>query len=208
MVEGDQALQVEVGEDVPVQHQEIAVANVRLDIFNRAGSAQGLVLGNVSDLEPEIRAVAKIRLDAVGKVAHGKDDLTDAVVPEPVQHIGDKRLIGQGHHRLGRSQRERAQARALAANEYDCFQKSSLRSGMLYGRNRGARERSGSAANLSRLDSITSTVNPSAALRRQLSGNGVINIAFPGAVHLAHGHDYKGEGVWRAGIGAQAHVCL
>ena len=88
-------------------------------VAHRTGGAERRVLGRVPHGDTEVGAVAEVVADLVGEERDGHHDLVEAVQREQVDDVLHHRLVGQGHHRLGRVAGERTQAGALTAGEDD-----------------------------------------------------------------------------------------
>jgi len=105
--------EVEVGEDVPVQHEHVRVVEEVLGVGDRAGGAERLRIDDVPHLESPRGAVAEVLLDLARAVAAREHDAPHAgalqVVHLPLHE-------GQPHerqHRLGQRVGEGAHARAV-----------------------------------------------------------------------------------------------
>ena len=84
---------------------------------DRARGAERLVLLDVADRRPARDRVAERRAQVLGPEAAGHDHLVDPVAAEPVDHVADERAVDERQRRLRLGQRQRPQARALAADE-------------------------------------------------------------------------------------------
>ena len=112
----DLGRQVDVGEDVAVEHQE-AVVEQRLGVLERAAGAERRRLLDVAQLDAEGAAVAEHVAHAGGHVPAGDDDVVDAVRAQPVEHEGDEGPVDERDDRLGDRRGQRAQPRAFAARQ-------------------------------------------------------------------------------------------
>ena len=112
----DLGAEVDVGEDVAVEHEE-AVVEQRLGELQRAAGAERLGLLDVAQAHAERRAVAEHVAHAGGHVPAGHDDVVDAVAAQPVEHEGDERPVDERDDRLGHGGGQRPQPRALAAGQ-------------------------------------------------------------------------------------------
>jgi hypothetical protein len=113
------------GEDVAVEDEDGVVGpalQVLGHVADRAAGAQRDVLGGVDQLDAEARAVAEVVEEHLGLVRRAEHDARDAGLAGARDLVLGARDAGHGQHRLGRGDGERAQTRALAADEEDCFQ--------------------------------------------------------------------------------------
>ena len=99
-------------------HHERRVAEERLGGQHRVGEPGRLVLDDVGDPHPELRAVAGRLADLVAGLGGDDDpDLADARVGHRLDAVEEHRLVGDRHELLGRRVRDRPQARAAPARE-------------------------------------------------------------------------------------------
>ena len=117
-MERDQVAEVEGGEHVAVAHDEALVEPLGGEA-DRAGGTERVVLHRVAQHEVAEAALGEVRLERVGQVAERQHDLVDAVARQPRELALEERLVGDRQQRLGRGVGERAQPRALAADEDD-----------------------------------------------------------------------------------------
>src|SRR5262249_51899256 len=125
------AVQVELGrdvvtgQDVPVEDDDRVVgagAQPLSGIADRPAGTERLLLVNVGDLEAEFGPVAEPFREHLRAVGRGQDHMSDAGLRrlrELMREEGDSRGWQQV---LRRRQGERAKARAVTADEEDCFQ--------------------------------------------------------------------------------------
>ena len=92
--------EVDVGEDVAVEHQEALVEQV-LGELQRAAGAERPRLLDVAQPHAEAAAVAEHGAHAVGHVAARHHHVVDAVAAQPVEHEADERPVDERHDRLG-----------------------------------------------------------------------------------------------------------
>ena len=116
LVLGELRIEIDVGEDVAVQHQEALVEQVPGEP-QRAAGPERVGLLDVTDAYPELLPVAQHAPHAVGHEPARQDHLVDAVPSEPVDHERDVRAVGQRDDRLGDRRGQRPQPRSLAAGE-------------------------------------------------------------------------------------------
>ena len=110
------AVDVEVGEDVAVEHQEALVEQV-LGELQRPARAERLGLLDVAQPHAVRAAVAEHVADAAGEEAAGHDHVVHAVAAQPLEHEGDERAVDERHDRLRDRRGQRPQPRPLAAGE-------------------------------------------------------------------------------------------
>ena len=116
LVLGDLGGEVEVGQDVAVEHQEALVEEV-LGVLQRAGGSARLGLLDEAQPQPVLRAVAEHVAHGGGQEAARHDDVVDAVAGQPLEHVGDERAVDERDDGLGDGRGQRPQARPLAADE-------------------------------------------------------------------------------------------
>ena len=116
LVLGDLRAQVDVREHVAVEHQEALVEH-RLGELQRAGRAARVGLLDEAQADPQPGAVAEHVAHARREKAAGHDHVVDPVLAQPLEHERDERPVDQRHDGLGHGRGQRAQPRALAADE-------------------------------------------------------------------------------------------
>ncbi len=124
LVGGDEGRDVEPGEDVAVEDEDGVVGpgvEPVGDVADGAAGAEGLLLGDVLEVEPEVGAVTEVRLEDLGEVRGGHHHVFDAGGAGAGQLVGEEGDARGGHHRLRRAHRERPQPGALAADQEDRF---------------------------------------------------------------------------------------
>ena len=84
-----------------------------------AGGVERLGLDRVGEPHARARAFGEGGDERVGPVAHRQHDLVDAVAGEVGDDPLDHRHLGDRQHRLGRRERQRPEAGAVAADEDD-----------------------------------------------------------------------------------------
>ena len=116
LVLGDLRAEVEVGEDVAVEHEEALVEEV-LGVLQRARGAARLGLLDEAQPDAELRPVAEHVAHAGGEEAARHDHVVDAVAAQPLEHVDDERPVDERHDRLGDGRRQGPQSRPLPAHE-------------------------------------------------------------------------------------------
>src|SRR5436190_15417907 len=114
----DLGAEVQIGEDVAVEHHEALVEH-RLGELQRPRRPARFGLLDEAQAQAHGGAVTKHVAHAGGQKAARHDHVIDAVPAEPLEHEGDEGTVHQRHHRLGNGGGERAQAFALAPHEND-----------------------------------------------------------------------------------------
>jgi hypothetical protein len=110
--------QVEIREDVAVQHHEPLTEQALVGGEpDRARRAQRLVLLNVGDRGAARDLVAQRAAQVLRPEATGHHDLVDPVTTEPLDHVADEGTIDQRQRRLGLGQGQRTQPRALPPDQ-------------------------------------------------------------------------------------------
>jgi hypothetical protein len=109
---------VDVGQDVPVEHQEAVLEQV-LGVLQGARGAARLGLLDEPQAHPEARAVAEHRLDLRGQEAARHDHVVHAVAGQPLEHEAHERPVDERHDRLRGARGERPQPRPLPADQDD-----------------------------------------------------------------------------------------
>ena len=90
----------------------------RLGRQHGVGEAERLVLDDVGDAQPELRAVARGLADLLAGLGGDDDpDLLDSGLGHRLDPVEEDRLVGDRHELLGARVRDGAQARALASGE-------------------------------------------------------------------------------------------
>src|SRR3981081_1151392 len=112
------ATEVHRGEQVSVCQKECFVQEVK-HIAECACGAERFVLVAIVNPHPELRTVAKIRLDQMSKMIDRDDDLTNSNGFHSSQKELQNRHVAQRHQRFWEQNRIRMQPRALAARHYD-----------------------------------------------------------------------------------------
>src|SRR5665213_530045 len=112
--------QVERGEHVPVEDEEWAV-DEPLDVLQRPGGAERGLLDDVLQAEPEPGAVPEVRGDRVGEVAGGQQHVLDPGFLEAAQRPLEEGHVHDRDHGFRRLEGQRAEPRALTADEDDCL---------------------------------------------------------------------------------------
>ena len=112
-VEAQHLLVGDPGQDVAVDHQE-RPGRPR-DQPEAARRAHRLILGGITDADPECLAVAEVVDDGVGQVVGGEVDLTDPGLPQLVDRAFQHRPLAHRKHGLGDGLRQRQEAGAEAA---------------------------------------------------------------------------------------------
>ena len=113
--------EVDVAQDVAVEHVETAVVELVGAVRDGSRRAQRFGLDGVVDVQTVAGAVADLRLDGCGKIAGGEDRALHAVPREIVEDVGDEGALDDRGHGLRHARRDGAQARALATDEDDCL---------------------------------------------------------------------------------------
>ena len=113
LVELHQLGQVDVRERVPRQDHE-PVVQQGLRVLDAPGRAQGLLLGDVGELDAQVRAVPEVVPDDARQELDGGHDLGDPVPSGQRQHVLHHGLADDGQHRLGLIAGERAKPGALS----------------------------------------------------------------------------------------------
>ena len=126
-VRGRQRAEVDVAEDVAVEHVEAAVVQHGVAVGDGAGGAERFVLDGVGDLEPVAGAVADDGLDRLGEEAGREHRPLHAVTGEIVEDVGDERPLDDRRDRLGHAGGDGPQPRALAADEDDGLSRDASR---------------------------------------------------------------------------------
>src|SRR5205085_8977623 len=121
----DDSFKIEIGQDVPVEDDR-ALADQLFGKLVRAGRAHRLRLGRVLDLHAVLRTVAQELFDLDRLIRKRERDVSDTGAAQRVYLIKQKRPVADRHNRLRRIDRERAQARALAASENQCLHSESV----------------------------------------------------------------------------------
>lgn len=119
-----QRADVESREDVPVEDEDRFVRSrvqPGRDVPEGAARAERLLLRHVLDVQPQRRPVAEVRLEDLGQVGSGQDDVLDARRCGPRQLVREEGHAGRGDHGFRRVHRERSQSRAFAADQEDRF---------------------------------------------------------------------------------------
>jgi len=103
LVLGDLRAEVEVGEDVAVEHEEALVEEL-LGELQRARRAARVGLLDEAQADAEVRAVAEDVADLRRLEAAGHDHVVDPVAAEPFEHVDHHRAVderddGLGHRR-------------------------------------------------------------------------------------------------------------
>jgi hypothetical protein len=111
--------QVQVGQDVAVQDERRAVAEQRRGVPDGPGRPEGHRVHDVLDADAEPAAVAEVVPQRARAVAAAEHDPPHVVAGEVVDLVLDEGPVHQRDHRLGAGVRERAQARALPADQDD-----------------------------------------------------------------------------------------
>ena len=106
--------------DVPGEVMTVGVF-VNQPVAEVADIAARVGLRDVAQADAVGRAVAEDVAHRGRQVAHGQDDVVDAVVLEPLEHVGEEGAIDERDDRLGHGGGQRPQPRALAADEDDCL---------------------------------------------------------------------------------------
>ena len=88
-------------------------------VANAAARPERFRLDDVAQPNAEMLGLAERYAHVVDAVGAGEDHVGDAVLAQQRELIGKERPVEQRHHRLGARERERPQARALAAREDD-----------------------------------------------------------------------------------------
>jgi hypothetical protein len=114
-VEAHDGAEIDVGEHVAGDDEE-AVVELVAGVADRPRGPQGRLLGRIDHAHAELGAVAEVVAYVVAHERDGHDDLLEAVPAQQVDDVLHHRRVGDGHHRLGRVGRERAQASPLAAS--------------------------------------------------------------------------------------------
>jgi hypothetical protein len=119
-VEGDQRGDVQVGQDVAVDHHEGVVdPGVVGGEADGPGGVERAGLDGVGEPDPGRRPAGIGAHEGVRPVAEGQDGVVDAVIGQVGQHPLDHRLLHDGEHLLGRGERQRTQACALPTHQDD-----------------------------------------------------------------------------------------
>ncbi len=116
LVEGDDVLEVDVGEDVAVEDDGPVVDDLTRVLVGARG-AERLRLDDVADPHVVMRSVAEDVLDLLWLVGEAEDDVVDVDASEQVQLIGEKRRADERHDGLRGVQRQGPQAGAFSACE-------------------------------------------------------------------------------------------
>ena len=116
LVARDLRADVDVGQDVAVEHQE-AVVEQRLRELQRAARAERDRFLDVAQPHAERRPVAEHVAHPGREVAAAHDDVVDVVMAQPVDHEGDEGPVDERHDGLRHGRGERPQPRALPAGE-------------------------------------------------------------------------------------------
>ena len=121
-METDHIGEVEVGQDVAVEHQESLVGvEVALHVLDSPARIERPLLAHVGKLHSQVRAIPISRDEALGTVANRQYDIRNAVVLQQIENMVKERPVHQGQKRLGCMQCKRPQARALPADQDYCF---------------------------------------------------------------------------------------
>jgi hypothetical protein len=108
--------EVEVGEDVAVEHEEALLQEV-LRVLERACRAARLGLLDEAQAQPVLRAVAEHVAHGGGQEAARHDDVVDPVAAQPLEHVGDERAVDERYDGLGDRRGQRPKARPLAPDQ-------------------------------------------------------------------------------------------
>ena len=120
-VQREHRAQIDLGQHVAVEDDHRLGQRVA-GVADGAAGAERHRLDDVAELEAEAVAVAEDLLDAPRLVVQAEDDLVDlGHLPQQIDLVVEKRPVEDRHDRLRRVDRQRPQARALAAGEQDGF---------------------------------------------------------------------------------------
>src|SRR5262245_25093420 len=120
VVEGDEPPDVEVGQNVAVEHQEpLGDARVAGGEQDGPGRVERLGLDGVVQRGAGAPTVGVAPPEPVRAVAERQHDVVDAVVGEVADDMLDHRPVDDRQHLLGPRQRQGSQARAEPADEHD-----------------------------------------------------------------------------------------
>ncbi len=118
----DEALIVDVRDDVAVEHQErVAVLQEVRRLLYGSSRAQRPLLPGVDYAEVELRR-AEIPHERLGHVVDGEDRGIDASLREVLQGPVQHRLVGQGEQHLRAGAAQRPQPRAEPSNKNEGLQ--------------------------------------------------------------------------------------
>ncbi len=118
VVAGHDVADVNVGEDVAVQHDRPLVEEGQRVADGPPGPERG-VLDGVADVDAEGRPVAEDRFDPLRAVCDGEDHLPYPRPGQQVELVPEERAVDHGHDGLRCREGEGAQARSLTAGEDD-----------------------------------------------------------------------------------------
>ena len=139
-VEGHESGQVEIGEDIAVDHDEGLVdAGERGGEPDGAGRVERLGLDGVRQAHAGDPAIGIGLHEGIGQVAEREDGLIDAVGGEVTEHTLDHGHPDDREHLLGGRERQRAEPRPLAAQRGQPLSLLGRRGGRRLRRRRGRR---------------------------------------------------------------------
>ncbi|EPY30496.1 mannose-1-phosphate guanyltransferase [Strigomonas culicis] len=119
-MEREQLAKRKAARDIGVQHEEGLVVlhqHVARE-RKRASRAQRLRLEREHEVHAELLApLIHLRLHGIRAVRHGQDDFRHASLLQRLHLVDNDGLVAEGNKRLGHRERQRAQARAIAANK-------------------------------------------------------------------------------------------
>ena len=93
--------EVHPGQHVTVEHHHGVVAQHRRNIGDTATGSERLVLGDVIELQPQLRAVTELGLERAWLVGRSQNHMVDTGLGDPRQKVGQKRQACGRQHRLG-----------------------------------------------------------------------------------------------------------
>ena len=121
-VEAQHGREIDVGQDVAVEHDDEAAAGVAQEVGrvpDAAGRSQRLRLDGVVEPDTPVGAVAHGPPDLVHEIGARQHGASDPVPAQQGQLVGQERDIEQRDDRLRARARQGAQARALAPGQDD-----------------------------------------------------------------------------------------
>jgi len=106
----------DVGQHIAVEHQK-ALFQQLLGVLQRTRGTTRLGLGQETQADSQLGAVAQHGANEVGHEAAGHHDVIDAMRAQPCQHEDDERAVNQRDDRLGQARGQRPQPRSLATHQ-------------------------------------------------------------------------------------------
>ena len=105
-----QRREIDVGQRVAADDEERRAGQEVVRHLDRARGAERRVLDDVVHLHAERAAVPEPRLDLVGEIVEGSDDLGEAVPPQQIDDVLHDRLAGDGRERFRAPRCQRTQS--------------------------------------------------------------------------------------------------